>query len=798
MAATATPLPALRSELVVRPVEDEGQCVVKDPGTGEYFQLGPQEHFLLIQLDGCRDAEAIQSAFEERFGQQLSEDELNEFVEAIREQGLLREPGLHKAAESGKRCGDTKDGSKRPSILYWRKSVFDPDRLFNWMEPGLWFFWTRGFLIFSAGCIVLAALVLWINREQVACNFLESLRWETAVWAWLTLCVVTLLHEFAHGLTCKHYGGEVHEVGFLCMFFMPCFYCNVSDAWLFKEKSKRLWVAFAGGYFELFLWALAVFAWRLTVPGTFPNYLSFIVVTACGVQTLFNFNPLLKLDGYYLLSDWKGIANLQQRSDDYMKGILRRLLWGAARPERESGGRFLLAFGVTSLLFSFSFLAASLEMIGQFAWTSLGWAGVAVVGVVGFLSLRGLLKGLVAGEFVQMILMRRKRTAVWLIVLIGGSAALSLIEIRDRASGPFETRAANRTEVRAPLAGFIREVHCDEGDRVSPGVAMLRLEVPDLASRLAQKRADIRQSESRRRLLEDEVTEQRRCVERTERWRDIAQSDLEQARRVLKEELARLDKQVAQAQAETDAARSAFARARAAAARGAVSEEQASEAERRQRIAEAQLAQAQAERRAREAKGVTEAKLELDSREHQLTETRAKLTFLESSTRTREVDAEQARLDGLREEERYLKELQDKLIVYCPATGVVTTQRLKEKLGQFVREGELICMVENPDSLEAEITLSEQDVGRVHIGQQIGLKARSLLGETFTARVDRIAPAAAKGDGRNTVTVYCRLQDAAALRPGMTGHARVYGDERSIGGFLIDRAVRFLRTEFWW
>jgi len=91
------------------------------------------------------------------------------------------------------------------------------------------------------------------------------------------------------------------------MFFMPCFYCNVSDAWLFKEKSKRLWVTFAGGYFELFLWALAVFVWRLTLPGSFPHYLAFVVLTACGVQTLFNFNPLLKLDGYYLLSDWKGV-----------------------------------------------------------------------------------------------------------------------------------------------------------------------------------------------------------------------------------------------------------------------------------------------------------------------------------------------------------------------------------------------------------------------------------------------------------------------------------------------------------
>src|SRR5439155_17329542 len=142
----------------------------------------------------------------------------------------------------------------------------DPDRLFTWLAPRLWVFWTRTFLALSAGCIVLAAFVLAANRHELAGSFVQALRWEMVVWTWLILALVTALHESAHGLTCKHYGGAVHEIGFLLLWFMPCFYCNVSDAWLFKEKPKRLWVSFAGGYFELFVCALAVFVWRLTVP----------------------------------------------------------------------------------------------------------------------------------------------------------------------------------------------------------------------------------------------------------------------------------------------------------------------------------------------------------------------------------------------------------------------------------------------------------------------------------------------------------------------------------------------------
>ena len=107
--------------------------------------------------------------------------------------------------------------------------------------------------------------------------------------------LATTLHEFAHGLTCKHFGGEVHEVGFLMLFFIPCFYCNVSDAWLFREKSRRLWVTLAGGYFDLLAWATAAFVWRLTAQDSMINYLAWVILSVLGVRNLFNFNPLLKL-----------------------------------------------------------------------------------------------------------------------------------------------------------------------------------------------------------------------------------------------------------------------------------------------------------------------------------------------------------------------------------------------------------------------------------------------------------------------------------------------------------------------
>ena len=191
--------------------------------------------------------------------------------------------------------------------------------------------------------------------------------------------------------------------------------------------------------------------------------------------------------------------------------------------------------------------------------------------------------------------------------------------------------------------------------------------------------------------------------------------------------------------------------------------------------------------------------LVLGRRDKELADAQATLTLLEAGTRPEAVQAEQARLARLREEVRYLEGLTGKVRVVSPVAGVVTTPRLREKGGQYVKEGDLICLVEEPAGLEVEVCLAEQDVARVQAGQPVELKARALPYETFVCQVDRIAPAAGKGEVQSNVTVYCRLgEHAAELRPGMTGHARIATGRRSPGMIAVDRVLRYLRTEFWW
>src|SRR5438045_4525501 len=355
MPVAAANLPARRRDLIFRPHGEHGEHVVKDPRTGGYFKLPAQESFLFTLLDGGHTPDQCRAAFERRFGEPLPADDLEQFLSLAREFGFLTAPDQHPsrapapapaaepapapAAAAPSPAPEGRAAKPRQSLLAWRKSVFDPDRLFAALEPALRFIWTRGFVLASVAFIVAAFLISWANRAEIVGDFSWALvmRWETLLLAWLTLVLATTLHEFAHGLTCKHFGGEVHEVGFLLLFFIPCFYCNVSDAWLIGEKSKRLWVTLAGAWCDLCGWALAVLVWRVTPPETLPHYVAWVFMGVTGVRVFFNFNPLLKLDGYYLLSDAIEMHNLRGRAWERLAAAVRWLRWGAPRPAGDPG-----------------------------------------------------------------------------------------------------------------------------------------------------------------------------------------------------------------------------------------------------------------------------------------------------------------------------------------------------------------------------------------------------------------------------------------------------------------------------
>lgn len=814
MPATKIP-PPRRADLLMKPLGNDGQHVVKDLRTGMYFNLPPHEAFLLEQLDGKRNADVICAAFEQQFREPLTPEDLDQFLEVAAEQKLLQAPGAGsdrlQAVPGDDRLKAVTTSRKgvaplrlAQSILYFRRSVFDPDRLFNWLEPKLTLVWTAAFFWASLTLIGLAGFLQWAGWREYADYLPEAVRWETIVLAWVILFVVTTCHEFAHGLTCKHYGGEVHEVGFLLMFFMPCFYCNVSDAWLIRERWRRIWVTVAGGYCDLCLWALAVLVWRISLPASLPYHVAWLVMSICGGRVLINLNPLVKLDGYYIVSDLVEVPNLRKRSLARVATWLRCLLWGGERPEPDPRGRLLVAFGLTSWLFSVFFLSLFYIYLFNLLHAKFGLAGAAPVGLLAWMTIPGLCKGLSEGEIMKMIKTRWIRLAVWVVVLAGTPVALFAIPMEDTVTGTFKARPAVRVEVRAPVSGFLNMVSCDEGSVVRSGDPLVSLDIPDLASRLAQKLAEEREAEAKLKLLvagsrPEELAEQRERVKRAKAWLEVADHELVCKRTAHKEELHRLAEAIAQGKAQLEFTTSSLERSQRLLAKKVLPLDLFEEAQRQHRLAIAQLSQAEAQKRERSALGTVEQEGELARRAKDLADAQSLLTLMEAGTRSEQIDAEKAHHARVVEERLFLEKMQARLNVGCPVAGIVVTPRLREKMGQYLKEGDLICEIEDPDSMEIEVPMDEQDVARVAPSQPVDIKPRALPLQTFKARVDRIAPLAVAGKVQSTVVVCCHLDSPAAdLRSGMTGYARISCGRGSVASYLGGRALRYFRTEIWW
>src|SRR5688572_20304907 len=304
-AQTEKPLTArLRGDLVqsYQHTGDLSCLVVKDPHVGRFFRFGEIEGFILGRLGGETTPEQLQKAVEDQFGAALPRETLDQFIAKLGRLGLL---------DTGEAAPLKPPAPRRVrgNLLYLRFPGLDPDRLLNWLHAKLSFLFTRGFVIFSAAVILFGVAFTIMNWDEIARDIPRLYNFGSLLVMYLTALGVITLHEFAHGLTCKHFGGNVREMGFMLMYFQPAFYCNVSDAWLFPNKSQRLWVTFAGAYFELFLWAIATVLWWMTDPETIINFLALAVMSTSAIKSLFNMNPLIKLDGYYLLSDLLEIPN---------------------------------------------------------------------------------------------------------------------------------------------------------------------------------------------------------------------------------------------------------------------------------------------------------------------------------------------------------------------------------------------------------------------------------------------------------------------------------------------------------
>ncbi|MDD4889716.1 MAG: PqqD family peptide modification chaperone [Phycisphaerae bacterium] len=498
--------------------------VVADPASNQFFRLNEAAYRFVAMLDGRRTVAEVWKICNDQLG-----DDAPTQPEAIQLLGQLYTSNLLTAELPPDAEGLFNRYHKRitreiqsylMNVMFLRIPLIDPDHFLDrWIGVVGWLFsWFGGLLWIG---LMLAAGFFLIGRfsqltDQFEQTFEQAKLMSNLPAMYGAMIFIKVLHEFGHAFACKKFGrqtgtgGEVHAMGVMFLIFTPLPYVDASSSWAFRSKWHRMVVGMGGMYVELAVAAIAAIVWAHTAQDTLIRSLSYYMIFIAGVSTvLFNANPLLRYDGYYILSDALEMPNLWQRSRQYVYYLVKRYAWGVRRPfnPANSGGEriWLTIYGIASTIYRFViclgilyFIADRLFLLGAVL------ACVAIVVWV-FVPIGKFLHYLfTSGELMRV----RGRAMATTLVTIGAIFfGLGFINAADhcRAEGVIEP--IDMQFVHAQADGFISRQAADfveSGRIVRAGQRLLVSSNPDLEAMRKQLLADRDRYEAERRQALDQ------------------------------------------------------------------------------------------------------------------------------------------------------------------------------------------------------------------------------------------------------------------------------------------------------
>jgi putative peptide zinc metalloprotease protein len=313
--------------------------VLQNHSTGQFRRIHPQAYLLVGLMDGVRTIEQIWELASDRLGDDLpSHEEILQLVGSLYQANLIRMDLSGDAAELFRHGNEQRRKrwmGKLRSPLSVQIPVFDPNDFLtktqHWVKP----FFTKIFLFIWLAMIIMLAVLAVRHWGELTNNVGDQLlAADNILLLWFIYPVIKLLHELGHGYVIKRAGGSVHEVGIMLLVFFPMPYVDASASTGFASKYQRMLVDGAGMMVELFIAAIAMVVWINAEQG-FVHSIAYNILFIAGLSTLlFNGNPLLRFDGYYLLADWLEMPNLAQKSNQHWAYLSKRFLF--ALPDQES------------------------------------------------------------------------------------------------------------------------------------------------------------------------------------------------------------------------------------------------------------------------------------------------------------------------------------------------------------------------------------------------------------------------------------------------------------------------------
>ena len=508
--------PRIRAHTVIHRHSYRGSVwfVLQDHASGRSHRLSPAAHHFVGLMDGERTVQEIWEAVCLHLGDEAPTQE-----EGIRLLGQLH-------AADALLCDVPPDAQEvfrrhqRHERMEWKRRLWtplalrfpllDPDRFLERTLPALrpLFGWL-GILAWIGVVGTGAALAAshWTDlTENVVDRVLAP---QNLLLLWIVYPIVKALHELGHAYATKHWGGEVHEIGIMLLVLTPVPYVDASAAWGFRDKGKRMAVGAAGIAVELFLGALALFVW-LNVESGAVRAVAYNVMLISGISTLlFNGNPLLRFDGYYVLADAVEIPNLGQRANRYLGYVAQRYLFGlrdAESPAHSRGERiWMVVYGLASFAYRvFIMFVIILFIAGKFFTIGVLlaiWAVVTQVLVP---------VGKQLAYLANSPNLRNRRGRAWATSAL---VVLGMLALLFAVPAPSWTRAEGvlwlpeEAQVRAGTDGFVERLLVPAGSTVARGQPLIEASDPLLPTQVAVLEAQVQELSAKfdALLLEDRV-----------------------------------------------------------------------------------------------------------------------------------------------------------------------------------------------------------------------------------------------------------------------------------------------------
>jgi len=496
--------PCLDPDLIVRDDAIDGEPIVGvfKREKSNYFRFDPAQWQLAILFDGVRSYQEIAEQFTADTGAPMSSTDVRVFADALEESGFWYKTAQEKNIALNQKLMAQRERraarKSKMSLAHIGFSAWDPDRYLTWLDRSI------GKYIYSRWCALSAVLLFCFEASVFIANWsflgpdviryfnFTQKSFSDVAQFWLLVLFLGFIHETAHGLTCKHYGGQVHQMGFMFLYLLPCFYCDVTEIWISATLLQRIATIIAGIWIELVVCGFAMIIWLNTPAGAWLHDLAYQLILITGIAVvILNLNPLIKLDGYYLLTEVIGLPDLKERSTAFLSGwfqsrVLRLQVETIVIP-RHRAPLFIL-YAIASGIYSYSLLFFVVRFSFNIGYHWLAEFVLIPSGVLFFLMFRSRLRSARNASllFWEQKLSRARLLRPVPLMVAGGLAALLLLPLwRDRENAYFVIEPMQSETLHAAFPGRVNDVLVYEGEHVRAGQPLLTMSSP-LASSMVE------------------------------------------------------------------------------------------------------------------------------------------------------------------------------------------------------------------------------------------------------------------------------------------------------------------------